>query len=82
MTRIEKPPPTVAQDGGLLDEDELFRVQRCASASDGLCLGVSPVKAGAATRMMANGMEHIRGWKMGLEIGGYAYPVDSGNADF
>jgi hypothetical protein len=54
----------VAQHSGLLDEDELIRVQRCASASNGVCSGVSPVKAGAATRMMANGMERIMGWKM------------------
>ena len=54
----------MAQHSGLLDEDELNRVQRCASASNGVCSGVSPVKAGAATRMMANGMERIMGWKM------------------
>jgi hypothetical protein len=47
----------VVQDSGLPDEDELFRVQRCASASN----GVSPVKARAATRVMANGMERIMG---------------------
>ncbi len=51
----------VVQDSGLPDEDELFRVQRCASASNGVCPGVSPVKARAATRVMANGMERIMG---------------------